>query len=163
MSNTSDGFEFSGGNSIPQNLHGRVGNSRHNDSLEKGRDICSLKRIINEILSDIVIGFLQVDFSRHPSPTLATLHIVNNFLGNDNVVGNVPSCNKPSLFWCNDFREDKLEVVSNYFYNQFVKNRAEVDGTKLGETFWVLNLGNEDNQGVIKASINSPPLKTFLT
>lgn len=87
---------------------------------------------------------------------------MDNLLGKENVFGNVSFCNESRLLWCNDFSEYKPKLISDYLYNQFIKDEVEVDRVELGEIFKILDLGNENDQGVIEFSIDGTLIKDLL-
>lgn len=109
-------FKFKSWDPIPHNLHGRVKDNKDNNSFEKTRDTDSLKRRINEITMDAIVGFLQINFSYYPLPTLVAFHKMDDFLGDDNVIDNIPPNDKTCLLWRDNIEEDKLKTVRDYLY-----------------------------------------------
>lgn len=86
---------------------------------------------------------------------------MDNFLSDDNVISDIPSRNESNLFLRNDFRKDVLEPVSYNLYHQFIEDRVKTNESKLRKAFWILDLGEENNQRVIKISINVTIIEDF--
>lgn len=57
---------------------------------------------INEVLPNPIIRFLKVNFKQHPLSTLAALHGVDDLLGDDNVIRDIPPRNKANLLLSDD-------------------------------------------------------------
>lgn len=88
---------------------------------------------------------------------------MDDFLGNDNLVGDIPTGNKSNLILSNDFGENKLEPVSNNLHDQLVKDSVKTDGSKLRESLGVMSLRIRTRRVLLRLASVTPLLKTFLT
>lgn len=78
-----------------------------------------------------------------------------DFLSDDNVVSDVSSRDKTSLFLCNDFEKDRLEPVGSDLHHQFIKDSAKTNRTELEKVLRILDFRNKNDQSVIKLRFNT--------
>lgn len=111
----------------------------------------------------MIIGRFEINFNGHPSfALLLTLHRVNDFLSNDDIVVYIPSGNKSCLFRFYDPWKDQFKSVSNDLHHKLVKHRTKANRAKLRETFRMLHFRNKNNKRVIEVWINAIPRKNPL-
>lgn len=140
--------ELFSGYPIPQDLHSRGWDNEHDYFPLIVYFTDCLNRAINEILSDLIICFFQVNFNCHPLFILS-LHRVDNLLRNDNIIRDVSASNESNLLLCNNSGKHYLESVSYNLHNQFIKDSTKVDRSKLRGFLRLCNLWTYNNECIV--------------
>jgi hypothetical protein len=140
-----------GGFSIDEN---RKFNSRYtfDDGVDHNfREIHRFKSGSKKVPFKYAIGLIHVSFdSNIYRVTVSLAQVMENLIGNNNIISYESSSNKSTLITTNDAGNNGLESIGNGFGNDLKGNITEGYRSKVTWLRWVIGFGDEANVSIIE-------------
>lgn len=116
----------------------------------------------NKIPFNPVICFTHIEFKHHKSllPRSFFRHWMKQFESHDCIVRNQPTRHKRSLVFSHKWSQNLFQPVGQSFWNNFVQDCTETDGSEFGYKFRIFLLWVKNNDCFIKNLTDIPSLRT---